>query len=56
MCYLTSFKKPSPRDHSGGNEELAKLVPGIPVYGGDDRIGALTNKVTHNDEIKVTQP
>ena len=50
MIFL--IKKPS-RDHAGGNEELAKLVPGLPVYGGDDRIGALTNKVMHNDEIKV---
>jgi hypothetical protein len=41
------------RDHAGGNEELAKLVPGLPVYGGDDRIGALTKKVSHNDEFKV---
>ena len=41
------------RDHAGGNEELSKLVPGLPVYGGDNRIGALTNKITHNDEIKV---
>jgi hypothetical protein len=23
------------------------------VYGGDDRIGALTKKVSHNDEFKV---
>lgn len=49
------IEKPS-RDHAGGNEELAKLVPGLPVYGGDDRIGALTNKVMHNDEIKVYYP
>ncbi|XP_028406745.1 hydroxyacylglutathione hydrolase, mitochondrial-like [Dendronephthya gigantea] len=40
-------------DHAGGNEELAKLVPGLPVYGGDDRIGALTKKVKHNDELKI---
>ncbi|CAB3982531.1 hydroxyacylglutathione hydrolase, mitochondrial isoform X1 [Paramuricea clavata] len=40
-------------DHAGGNEELAKLVPGLPVYGGDDRIGALTKKVSHNDEFKI---
>lgn len=40
-------------DHAGGNEELAKLIPGIPVHGGDDRIGALTKKVKHDDEFQV---
>ncbi|XP_057588512.1 hydroxyacylglutathione hydrolase, mitochondrial-like [Hippopotamus amphibius kiboko] len=29
-------------DHAGGNEKLVKLEPGLKVYGGDDRIGALT--------------
>ncbi len=41
------------RDHAGGNEELAKLVPGLSVYGGDDRIGALNKKVGHGDKLKV---
>lgn len=41
------------RDHAGGNENLLKLVPGLTVYGGDDRIGALTNKVTHYNTFKV---
>ncbi|KAH9640711.1 hypothetical protein HF086_007282 [Spodoptera exigua] len=40
-------------DHAGGNEELAKQVPGIEVYGGDDRIGALTKKVEHNTIFNV---
>jgi len=40
------------RDHAGGNEEFVSLSNGnIEVYGGDDRIGALTNKVGQNDEI-----
>lgn len=41
------------RDHAGGNEELVKKMPGLTVYGGDDRIGALTNKVSHGDKLKV---
>ncbi|KAF9800927.1 hypothetical protein SFRURICE_010475 [Spodoptera frugiperda] len=41
------------RDHAGGNEELAKQVPGIEVYGGDDRIGALTRKVEHNTIFNI---
>ncbi|XP_075420606.1 hydroxyacylglutathione hydrolase, mitochondrial isoform X2 [Tenrec ecaudatus] len=40
-------------DHAGGNEKLVKLVPGLKVYGGDDRIGALTTKVTHLSTLQV---
>lgn len=42
-------------DHAGGNEELVKLSPGLKVYGGDSRIGALTNKVTHNTKLNIGQ-
>lgn len=42
------------RDHAGGNEKLLKLVPGLDVYGGDDRVGALTKKVTHYNTFKVS--
>jgi len=41
------------RDHAGGNEELAELVKGLTVCGGDDRIGALNKKVGHRDQMKV---
>ena len=40
-------------DHSGGNEKLASMYPGIPFYGGDDRIPALSHKVKHDDVIKI---
>ncbi|XP_071963967.1 hydroxyacylglutathione hydrolase, mitochondrial-like isoform X2 [Antedon mediterranea] len=40
-------------DHSGGNEKLVSLQQGLNVYGGDDRIPALTNKVSHDDKFKV---
>ncbi|XP_005007446.1 hydroxyacylglutathione hydrolase, mitochondrial isoform X3 [Cavia porcellus] len=40
-------------DHAGGNEKLVKLEPGLKVYGGDDRIGALTDKVTHLSTLQV---
>lgn len=40
-------------DHAGGNVELAELVKGLTVCGGDDRIGALNKKVTHGDQLKV---
>lgn len=46
-------------DHAGGNvkfvERFAKLYPDVKlaVYGGDDRIGALTNKVGQDDELWV---
>lgn len=41
------------RDHARGNEALVKEVPGLKVYGGDDRIGGLTDKVTNAQELKV---
>ncbi|XP_012587154.1 PREDICTED: hydroxyacylglutathione hydrolase, mitochondrial [Condylura cristata] len=40
-------------DHAGGNEKLVKLLPGLKVYGGDDRIGALTHKATHLLALQV---
>lgn len=39
-------------DHARGNEELAQLFPGLEVYGGDNRVGALTHVVTHNEILK----
>jgi len=40
-------------DHAGGNVDLTKMVAGLKVTGGDDRVGALTQKVGHGDEFKV---
>jgi len=40
-------------DHAGGNEKLIEAVGKKEVVGGDDRIGALTKKVTHGDEFKI---
>lgn len=40
-------------DHAGGNDKLVGKVAGLRVLGGDDRIGALTQKVSHGDEVKV---
>lgn len=40
-------------DHSDGNEKLLSLLPSAPVYGGDDRIPALTNKVSEGDHFSV---
>ncbi|XP_061713115.1 hydroxyacylglutathione hydrolase, mitochondrial [Cydia pomonella] len=40
-------------DHAGGNENLVKMVPNLQVYGGDDRIGALTNKVQHQSKFNI---
>lgn len=30
-----------------------KLIPGLTVFGGDDRIGALNKKVSQGDKIQV---
>lgn len=43
------------RDHARGNEALVKEVPGLRVYGGDDRIGGLTDKVANEQELKVRE-
>nr|XP_033333596.1 hydroxyacylglutathione hydrolase, mitochondrial isoform X2 [Megalopta genalis] len=40
-------------DHAGGNEKLCKQMSNLQVYGGDDRIGALTNKVKHDDTFNI---
>ncbi|KAJ8253933.1 hypothetical protein COCON_G00205450 [Conger conger] len=41
-------------DHAGGNDKLVKLgPPGLKVYGGDDRVGALTQKISHYSTFKV---
>uniref|UniRef100_A0A8B9RU61 Hydroxyacylglutathione hydrolase, mitochondrial n=1 Tax=Accipiter nisus TaxID=211598 RepID=A0A8B9RU61_9AVES len=40
-------------DHAGGNEKLVKMEAGLRVYGGDSRVGALTQKVSHLTSLKV---
>ncbi|OXA59548.1 Hydroxyacylglutathione hydrolase, mitochondrial [Folsomia candida] len=44
-------------DHAGGNKKLVELVASeggkLAVYGGDDRIDALTNKVGQDDKITL---
>ncbi|VDQ16272.1 unnamed protein product, partial [Trichobilharzia regenti] len=35
-------------DHAGGNVDLVKKL-----YGGDDRIGGLTDTVSHGDKLKI---
>ncbi|XP_034174426.1 transmembrane protein 104 homolog isoform X2 [Osmia lignaria lignaria] len=40
-------------DHAGGNAKLCKKFNKLQVYGGDDRIDALTHKVKHNDTFNI---
>ncbi|KAJ1937061.1 Cytoplasmic glyoxalase II [Kickxella alabastrina] len=40
-------------DHSGGNTKMQNAIPGIPVYGGDERIPAMTHRVEHGDEFTL---
>ncbi|XP_077589985.1 hydroxyacylglutathione hydrolase, mitochondrial isoform X2 [Stigmatopora nigra] len=40
-------------DHAGGNEKMVKLMPGLKVYGGDERVDAITKKVSHSGNLKV---
>ncbi|XP_026468692.1 hydroxyacylglutathione hydrolase, mitochondrial-like isoform X1 [Ctenocephalides felis] len=40
-------------DHAGGNDNLVKHVPSLEVFGGDERINCLTNKVSNNDTLCI---
>ncbi|OSD01647.1 hydroxyacylglutathione hydrolase [Trametes coccinea BRFM310] len=40
-------------DHSGGNKAFAEAFPDAPIYGGSDKIPALTNPVKDKDEFNV---
>ncbi|XP_016768696.2 uncharacterized protein LOC552568 isoform X1 [Apis mellifera] len=40
-------------DHAGGNIKLCKKFNNLQVYGGDERIEALTCKVKHNDIFNI---
>uniref|UniRef100_A0A9L0R356 Hydroxyacylglutathione hydrolase like n=1 Tax=Equus caballus TaxID=9796 RepID=A0A9L0R356_HORSE len=41
-------------DHARGNVELARLWPGLAVLGADERICALTRRLTHGEELRVS--
>ncbi|TFY60697.1 hypothetical protein EVJ58_g4974 [Rhodofomes roseus] len=40
-------------DHSGGNKAFASAFPDAPIYGGSDKVPALTQLVKDKDEFKV---
>ncbi|TPX36186.1 hydroxyacylglutathione hydrolase [Synchytrium microbalum] len=40
-------------DHAGGNKGIASQLPHIPIYGGDDRIDALSHKVEDRVSFKI---
>ncbi|XP_049868893.1 hydroxyacylglutathione hydrolase, mitochondrial isoform X2 [Pectinophora gossypiella] len=40
-------------DHAGGNEKLKESMPHLEIYGGDNRIGALTQMVVHNQQFNI---
>lgn len=40
-------------DHAGGNTKLCKKFSNLQVYGGDNRIEALTCKVKHDDTFNI---
>lgn len=46
-------------DHAGGNAEMMKLVPGIQVFGGDERIASMSGvsnklKLVHHGDVVWT--
>ena len=42
------------RDHARGNAELVRLLPGLVVLGADERICALTRRLAHGEELRVS--
>lgn len=40
-------------DHAGGNLQMTQLFKGLKILGGDDRIPAMNQKVSHGDEIMI---
>lgn len=40
-------------DHAGGNAKISSKIKNIPIFGGDDRIEALTTKLSHNEVFQV---
>ncbi|XP_055936464.1 hydroxyacylglutathione hydrolase, mitochondrial-like [Argiope bruennichi] len=40
-------------DHAGGNKQISEVVENLTIYGGDERIESLTEKVYHNQTFKI---
>jgi len=40
-------------DHSGGNKKLVERLPGLTVFGGDDRVDALNKKVGDGTKLNI---
>ncbi|GIY60263.1 hydroxyacylglutathione hydrolase, mitochondrial [Caerostris darwini] len=40
-------------DHAGGNKLISEMKKNLTIYGGDERIEALTNKISHNEILKI---
>jgi hydroxyacylglutathione hydrolase len=40
-------------DHSGGNQEFARVYSGVKIYGGSNSVPALTNLVKDGDSFKI---
>lgn len=49
---LTTHHHP---DHAGGNDLLLETVSNVPIYGGDDRIEAITIKLSHNEVFQIDE-
>lgn len=40
-------------DHAGGNSAISNIISNLPIFGGDERIEALTTKLAHNEVFQV---
>lgn len=41
-------------DHAAGNPKMKEAIESLTIYGGDDRVDALTHKVGDGDSIKIS--
>lgn len=39
------------RDHAGGNKELQSYYPDVKIFGGEEKIEAMNQKVTEGDQF-----
>ncbi|KAG8185045.1 hypothetical protein JTE90_017066 [Oedothorax gibbosus] len=40
-------------DHAGGNVAISQMVKNLPIYGGDERIDAVTHMLSHDETLKL---
>ncbi|KAJ2018457.1 Cytoplasmic glyoxalase II [Coemansia sp. RSA 376] len=53
MTFNTVLTTHHHMDHSGGNNQITTMVPGLKVYGGDSRIPQMTHQLKDGEEFTL---